>query len=249
MIFFYGLERLQQIPFVPRFLISYLQFKDMRDTVPAEGKEWQLDSGGYTVGVKNKLETPFAHDYPFYVETYADFINRQKPTVAWTMDASIKYPFSKDIIKKKQEITNENTGKLIDYTGKRIGNILQGWDIEDYHQHIDMMKESGTLTDWIGMSVTQAHANKYFARDMVVQVAKRLPGGTKLHALAFKFALLKPFPVLTQILHSSDSANWINLTNYKIPSGIQTGALVDFVNKMEDFLGSVTEKKDIFHYW
>jgi len=249
MIFFYGLERLQHIPFVPRFLVSYLQFKDMRGVIPAEGKEWQLDSGGYTVGVKNKLETPFAHDYPFNIETYADFINRQKPTIAWTMDASVKYPFPKDIIKKKQEITNENTAKLIDYTGKRIGNILQGWDLEDYQRHIDMMKESGTLTDWIGMSVTKAKYDKYFARDMVVEVSKMLPKSTKLHALAFKFALLKPFPVLTQIIHSSDSANWINLSNYKIPSKLQTGALVEFVNKMEDFLKSVQTTKDIFQYY
>ena len=45
MIFFYGLERLSQIQFVPRFLISYLEFKDMREAIPSEGKEWQLDSG------------------------------------------------------------------------------------------------------------------------------------------------------------------------------------------------------------
>lgn len=246
--FFYGLERLQQIDYVPRFLISYLEFRNMRDVVSANGKEWQLDSGGYTVGVKNKLNGPFVHDYPFTIESYADFINRQKPTVAWTMDSSIKYPFPKDIIAQKQEITNQNTAKLIDYT-HRIGNVLQGWDIDDYHQHIDKMKESGTLTEWIAMSVTQAKVNKYFARDMIIDVAKRLPGGTKLHALAFKFALLKPFPILTKTIYSSDSANWINLTNFKLPSAIQTGGLVAFVDRMENFLSSVEGKNDIYTYW
>ncbi len=249
MIFFYGLERLQQIPYVPRFLVSYLEFRNMRGIIPSEGKPWQLDSGGYTVGVKNRLETPFAHDYPFSLETYADFINRNKPTVAWTMDASVKYPFPSDIIKRKQEITNENTAKLSDYTDKRIGNVLQGWHIEDYFQHIDLMKESGTLTTWIGLSVTQAKENKYFGRDMVVEISKQLPGYVKLHSLAFKFALLKPFPILAKLLYSSDSANWINISKYKIPSALQTGALKTFVDKMENFLKEMESRPDMYHYY
>lgn len=246
--FYYGLQNLELIHYTPRFLLSYYAFRNLKTIVNNEGKEWQLDSGGFTLGIKNTLQNPFKYDYNWNIETYADFINRQQPTIAWTMDAAVKYPYTKDIIAKKQEITNEKTAKLIDYTHKKIGNILQGWAFEDYIDHIDKMKESGTLTDWIGISVSRAKKNKYFARDLILMLSKNLPSRIKLHGLGFKYALLRPFPILRKTLYSADSANWFTYGQFMYPKDMGTGALLKYINEMEIFLSNENQN-DIYDYF
>ena len=196
--------------FYDRFLLSYFRIYNIPKW-PLPQKEWILDSGGYTIGMKGKdyIDMPQYEKY-WTCEAYAHFINDWKPNIAFTMDYAVKKETDKREIERKQNLTNENTAELLNLVDKStiLANVLQGWEAEDYISHIDKMKETDTLTDYIGLGLPPMKLkNTRIVEDVVSEVRKSLPQNTKLHGLGFTADLFIHSPLkLDQLVYSADTA-------------------------------------------
>jgi hypothetical protein len=172
--------------FYDRFLLTYFRNYNLpKWHLPR--KEWILDSGGYTIGMMGKdyKDMPQYEKY-WTCEAYANFINIWKANIALTMDYAVKKETTKEEIQIKQDNTNANTAKLLGIIDRTIllANVLQGWNTEDYIPHIDKMKETGTLTDYIGIGIPPIKLRKTKAvEEIVVAVKNALPQNIKLHGL------------------------------------------------------------------
>ena len=63
-----------------------------------------------------------------------------------------------------------------------MANFFAGWDSEDYISHIDKTKETGTLTDYIGIGIPPITLRKTKAVEEIVATVKNaLPKNIKLH--------------------------------------------------------------------
>lgn len=201
---------IDQTYFYDRFLLSYYRIYNVPKW-PLPQKEWILDSGGYTIGMKGKdYEDMPQYEKYWTCETYARFINIWKPNIAFTMDYAVKRDTDKREIEKKQDMTNENTARLLEFVDKStiLANVLQGWETGDYLSHIDKMKETGTLTEYIGLGLPPVKLkNTKIVEDVVSEVKKCLPARTKLHGLGFTADLFIHSPLkLDQMVYSADTA-------------------------------------------
>lgn len=196
--------------FYDRFLLSYYRTYNIPKW-PLPQKEWILDSGGYTIGMMGKDYNDMPQYEKYWTcESYANFINIWQPNIAFTMDYAVKEQTSKEEIRQKQDKTNDNTAKLLDLVNKRtiLANVLQGWDVQDYVIHIDKMRDTGTLTDYIGLGLPPKKLTKTkMVEDVVIEVRKCLPAKTKLHGLGFTADLFIHSPLkLDKMVFSADTA-------------------------------------------
>lgn len=248
MIVFYGADMEKHLIVTPRFLLPYdkVKNKKIEDFHLPPGKPWLLDSSGFTLSVKGEdYEDQRNYDKYWSPEAYAGFINEWKPDWAFTQDyafySKVKRSFNKEEIIEKHDKTNYRTGLIRDYLDdkNKMANVVQGIDKEDYMDHIDSMKESGTLTEFLGIGSVFKHPDFI---GIITDIKASVPGNTKLHALGVKKTHIKQHPALIHKLYSIDTAVWFTIGIYSAPVKLRNASLYLFIEDMENFMKQVESK-------
>lgn len=164
-----------------------------------------VDSGGYSFMRSNK------GSYETSEKEYLKFIEKHQPEHFALRD----YPCEPDLlerfnrdVKLHQEMTCEAHAKLLglmeEYSieGQPV-SVVQGWKLEDYIEHIEMMKEQDLLTDYVAIGSVCRRNQDQKIRRIIKQVSKRI-GDRKLHAFGVKTNVLR-FPDVVRRLDSADS--------------------------------------------
>lgn len=163
-----------------------------------------IDSGGYSFMLgKGEYETTD--------RKYLEFIEKHQPEFFALRD----YPCEPDVLEKNGrtvrdhlEATTKKHRNLLgllpefDIDGQPV-SVVQGWKLEDYLEHLEMLKQQDLLTDYVAIgSVCRRNQNQQI-RKIIKEVSNRI-GDRKLHAFGVKRNVLR-FPDVVDRLDSADS--------------------------------------------
>lgn len=241
--FYYGTAWHWPIPYLPRVMLSYNFTRTLK-------KPWELsvplmmDSGAYSVILKHGK-------YPYSPEDYKNGIYAWAPMIAWTMD----YPCEKSVrergrysVKDAQEMTINNQIELKELSMElEPSMVIQGYSVEEYLEHIDMIKEHGLLTERMGIgSICRRGQTKEIAR-IIRAIHANLPSWVKLHGFGIKKSVIKTTDAKFN-LYSADSLSWDYDQRYgRWLEGQHNGQtyhdkiprLISYIKEMESFLEPV----------
>ena len=235
--FYYGSSWHWPLPYLPRVMLSYNMIRKIKNAWKID-IPFMLDSGAYSViGKYGK--------YPYSCEEYTEGIKKWHPDIAWTMD----YPCELELQRKgnygpKQSMlmTIENQKKLLDL-GANTQMVVQGWELRDYLQNLDMINENGLMTERLGIGSICRRGQNMQISEIIRTVKRNVPGWVKLHGFGIKISVLKNTDSLYH-LYSADSQTWgyerrygewlkgnYKNTNWhdKVPY------LIDYINRIEPY--------------
>lgn len=194
----------EQFADVPLF-ISHNQMR-RRKSMTGAATRWALDSGGFTQLSKNPegwpkgCEEPYVEAVTKYMGTGTlDFASQQD----WMCEPWLLHGRS---VQEHQERTVANYLRLCELAPDLPWlPVLQGWEIGDYHRHIDMFASAGielTRYNRVGIgSVCRRQASDQIGA-IVTSVASR---GIRAHGFGVKLRGLEKYG---QHLASADSMAW-----------------------------------------
>ena len=199
--FYYGSAWHWPLPYLPRVMLSWNMCRTLKKAWKID-VPWMMDSGAFSVILKHGK-------YPYSPEEYASGIEKWKPDIAWTMD----YPCEPTVREKgqydpiiAQEMTINNQIRLLDLN-VNTQMVVQGWEISDYLENLDKIKEQGLLTERLGIgSVCRRGQSGQIAR-IIRTVKQNVPSWVKLHGFGIKISVIKSTDAKFH-LHSSDSLSW-----------------------------------------
>ena len=186
----------------PNVMINYAT----QNNKPWEGIEnLFVDSGGYSF-IFGKGE------YTTTNKEYLEYVEKHQPELFALRD----YPCEPDVleehdrtVEEHQEMTIEKHKELrelmkeFDIKSKPL-SVIQGWEIEDYLDHIERMKEEDLITEHIGIGSICRRGQDEEIRRIILEVNKSLPDYCKIHAFGVKSNILR-FADVCEVLHSADS--------------------------------------------
>lgn len=172
-----------------------------------EVKDWILDSGAFS-------ELSLHGAYRFPVSEYADQINRWKSCGKLIMAVSQDYmcePFmlekTKLTVKEHQELTIARYDELINLTDVPIMPVLQGYEPEEYLEHLVMYGNRITNGKTVGVgSVCKRNGNPE-AIVAVLEGIKKARPDLQLHGFGLKKTALQNNYIVS-MLSSADSMAW-----------------------------------------
>ena len=199
--FYYGSSWHWPLQYLPRVMLSYNYTRTIK-------KQWKievpfmLDSGAYSIIQQYGK-------YPFTQREYAEGIGKWQPDIAWTMD----YPCEPTVREKgqydpitAQEMTINNQIRLLDLN-VNTQMVVQGWEISDYLENLDKIREQGLLTERLGIgSVCRRGQPGQIAR-IIRSVKQNVPSWVKLHGFGIKVSVIRNTDAKFY-LYSSDSQSW-----------------------------------------
>ena len=248
---FYSIHQERLIDICPRFLMSYSKLKGSKKEY---GKEWMMDSGGFTLKVREEnthISPDKMLDYEWTKDEYANFILSTDVEVAWTMDYAIRGSESEEIKKKKMEKTVENASFLIDRVGReRLGIIIQGMTAERYLSHLDLYRERGIEAKYIGIGGLGLLSLPKFniqGVEAIEAVAKHT--SSNIHLLGVAPSYLTVNPSLLSHVYSTDTATWSRFTfGLYHQSKLLPGLLNEFVVKTEKQMDELNGSNRLKHF-
>lgn len=186
----------------PNVMINYAT----QNNKPWEGIEnLFVDSGGYSF-ILGKGE------YTTTNKEYLEYVEKHQPELFALRD----YPCEPDVleehdrtVEEHQEMTIEKHKELrelmkeFDIESKPL-SVIQGWELEDYLNHIKRMKEEDLITEHIGIGSVCRRGQDEEIRRIILEVNKALPDYCKIHAFGVKSNILR-FAEVCEVLHSADS--------------------------------------------
>jgi len=186
----------------PNVMINYAT----QNNKPWEGIEnLFVDSGGYSFILGKGEYTTTNNEYLEYVETHQPelFALRDypcEPDVLEEHDRTVE-EHQEMTIKKHKEL--RELMKEFDIDTKPL-SVIQGWELEDYLNHIDRMKEEDLITEHIGIGSVCRRGQDEEIRRIILEINKALPDYCKIHAFGVKSNILR-FAEVCEVLHSADS--------------------------------------------
>lgn len=233
--FWYGSAERWSAAMLPRIMVSYNAIRRLRKPWDLQTKMME-DSAAFQVILRHGR-------YPWDPEEYARSISMWRPEVAWTMD----YPCEPGVraaggytVRQAQRMTNDNTFRLWNL-GADVQSVIQGWEVCDYVEHIDLMRSYGLLTKRMGIgSICRRGQTDEIVR-IVRAVREAVPGWVKLHGFGVKTAILRT--EARAMLYSVDSSSW-RFRVFGHYDGMQGATIAEkapvlqrYVDRMETELG------------
>ena len=232
--FYYGTSWHWPLPYLPRVMLSYNFIRTLK-------KPWKidipvmLDSGAYSVILKYGK-------YPYIPEEYAEGISRWHPYIAWTMD----YPCEPSVREKgnydpiqAQEMTNQNQIRLLDLN-VNTQMVVQGWEIQDYLENIDRIKEGGLMTERLGIGSICRRGHDREILSIIKAIHNSVPGWVRLHGFGVKTNILRTEGKF--LLYSADSMSWAyswyNFTRNQRTQVQKIAGLRKYMDAIEPMLGN-----------
>lgn len=192
--------------------LRHMRERDVLLSYATEAEPWGeinnlfIDSGGFSLMMQTG-----EHDS---VSEYLDYVEGVDAQVAAMQD----YPCEPSILQEYDRTVEDHQRMTVDRARANLEAIddrgidvepmavLQGWETEDYVECIDMFREAGVLTDYIGVGSVCRRNAETDIRDVLNTVHRELPN-KKLHAFGVKKSILK-YPDMRSILDSVDSSAW-----------------------------------------
>jgi len=216
--FYVGVGQQSQIMWAKdRFMLSFQVIRKRKHVwgIP-DHYEWIMDSGAFSELKKNGK-------YTYEPEEYLDRVEIWQPDYFVSMDWMCEREQLKltgKTIPEHQQLSLDNQIRLTelledswikDHT--QLIGCIQGFEIPEYLEHIDMLREHGMILPYMGIgSVCRRAADNQIIK-VIRAIRKELPD-TKLHGFGVKTTMLKN-PVTYDCLDSVDSQAWC-MTGWKL---------------------------------
>ena len=177
-----------------------------RKKFPVANISWCLDSGAFT-------EIATHGKWTISEGEYASFINRCSDEIGNLVWAAPQdWMCEPDMldktgltIKEHQYRTIDSYLKLRDLTDTHVIPVLQGWNLENYLEHIEQYSQAGVdlkSMDTVGLGSVCRRQDTRHAESIVAYLSQL---GLSLHAFGFKLTGLK---TTGHLLKSADSMAW-----------------------------------------
>jgi len=202
-----GIYQIKHAQYAPQFMFSVRRLISRRTSVPFNNYNWMLDSGAFS-------EINLNGKYTFTPEEYLHYVELHQPTLFFNMDY-ICEPFVLQktgmTVKQHQSKTLDNQIRIMDLLDNydiksNFAGCIQGWQISDYLNCIDMLKEHGLITSIMGVGSICRRNSEYQIIKILEAIKQELPN-TKLHGFGIKTDILK-IPIVYKYLNSCDSMAW-----------------------------------------
>jgi hypothetical protein len=191
----------------PQFMFSLRRLKKRVSALPFGDMDWIMDSGAFTeISINGK--------YTFTPQEYLHYIELHQPKIFFNKDFMCEPSILKKTgmtVKQHQEKTIDNQIKIMNLLenyniNSVFAGCIQGWEISDYLNHIDMLKQGGLITSKMGVGSVCRRNSKSQILEILQAVKQELPN-TKLHGFGIKTDILKE-PLVYKYLDSCDSMAW-----------------------------------------
>ena len=140
--------------------------------------------------------------------------------------------------RKAQEMTMSNQIKLLDLN-VNTQMVVQGWEIQDYLENIDRIKEGGLMTERLGIGSICRRGHDREILSIIKAIHNRVPGWVRLHGFGVKTNILRTEGRF--FLHSADSMSWAyswyNFTRNQRTQVQKIAGLRKYMNAIEPMLG------------
>lgn len=231
-----ALQQMQE----PDVMLSYAT----KNNTPWSCGSLFVDSGGYSVMMKDD-----EHDHP-WPDEYLDYVESSGADYFALQD----YPCEPDVLERygnsaetHQHLSLEASAWLFVRAEEREIEaepvcVLQGWDTQDYLDCIDLYREGGILTEYVGIGSVCRRNAEADIREVILAVADALPGH-RLHAFGVKVDVLK-YPDVVDVLTSADSLayDWSYAKEIPGPRWHQvTHNYLEYKRKIADAIGRPDE--------
>lgn len=202
-----GIWQVGHAKYIPQFMFSLRRLKNRKTPVPFNTYNWIMDSGAFSeININGK--------YTFTPQEYLRYVELHQPPLFFNMDYMCE-PFvlrkTGLTVKEHQEKTISNQIKIMDllknYNIKsEFSGCIQGWKIEEYIEHIDMLKSQGLVTNKMGVGSICRRNSREQIIEVLKAVKQELPN-TNLHGFGIKTDVLKE-RIIHDCLDSCDSMAW-----------------------------------------
>jgi len=169
--------------------------------------DWIMDSGAFT-------EISTYGKYRFPIEDYAIQVNR------WRVCGNLELAVAQDYmcepsiltktgltVEKHQKLTIERYDALINITDVPIMPVLQGYDPQEYVNHVEMYEDRLHYGMRVGVgSVCKRNSNPQ-SIVAILEAIKNARPDLRLHGFGLKTTALANLYILS-LLHSADSMAW-----------------------------------------
>jgi hypothetical protein len=165
-----------------------------------------VDSGGYSLMLAEG-EHPPADEYLDTVEDWgADIFALQD----YPCEPDILSEYGRTVADHQRRTTVAAAENLVRSDERGIkaepAVVLQGWETNDYLEHLDSLRDQGLLTDHVGIGSVCRRNAKADIREIIFTVADELPN-KKLHTFGVKNEILADSDI-RDALHSADTTAW-----------------------------------------
>lgn len=186
---------------------SFISVNRLRRYKTLKVNDWILDSGAFT-----EILTYGGFRYP--VNEYADLVNHFKQFGNLEMAVTQDYMCEPDMLKRTgltvrehQKLTIERYDQLLELTDVTIMPVLQGYEPEEYAEHVRMYGDRLKPNMRVGVgSVCKRNGNpeKIIA---VLEAIKTVRPDLRLHGFGLKITALSNAYIIS-LLYSADSMAW-----------------------------------------
>lgn len=180
-----------------------------------------LDSGGY-----HHMNTKTG-EYDSSDEEYLKFIEEYSPEY-WALR---DYPCEPDLlnsldrsIEDHQQRTLDRHRALLEATtdrnipGQPVA-VLQGWTVDEYLSHFDMLQDQGCVTDYLGVgSICRRNQSRHVA-EVLHQLNEKLPNRIELHAFGVKNSVLRYEEALNALRSADSGAYSYGFSRHELKDG------------------------------
>lgn len=195
----------------PNVMVSYAT----QNNQPIEtAKRMFYDCGAYSIFAPPEAGGQGLSQYPFTPQQYIDFVAEKEPEYFALMD----YVCEPNVrryhgwtVQRQQKKTLEMHKKCYNYfienypeIDSQPVSVIQGWNKEDYHQSLQMLRDAGLRTDTIGIGSVCARKDTSQVKDIVLSLREEIPRDKDIHAFGVKKPVLS-YPAVVEALSSADS--------------------------------------------
>jgi hypothetical protein len=204
--FYIGVWNTKLAQHAPFFIMSYRQLRKV--TKFSVNKQWIMDSGAFQ-------ELYINGKYTYDINDYLEYVKKFNPTVFVNMDYMCEPLMLRRInstVRKNQLLTIDNHIKIKDKLDKeniksKFMGVIQGWELNDYLEHIDDYKSYGLMEEYMGIGSVCRRTKLDNITSIIKSIKKKLPN-VKLHGFGVKLHVFQLCPQTIKMLYSSDSSAW-----------------------------------------
>ena len=209
--FYPGIYQQSQIGYVDnRFFLSFQIIRRRKSKFKnIENKDWIMDSGAFSEIKKNGAFHFTPEEYIKHVEAWnpEHFVNMDWMCEPYQIEKTGKS------VKDHQYLTTENQIKLMELSESiepKLMGTIQGWEIADYLNHIDLIKERDCMLEYMGIGSVCRRHSKNDILQVIRTIKNSVPSWVKLHAFGVKTDIFNGSlgQRIVDCLYSSDSMAW-----------------------------------------
>ena len=183
-------------------LVTYRFLRNRKTKFIEDPKyDWMADSGAFSY-VTNYC------GYPFEPKEYLKSMKQQEPPIWFTMD----YPCEEIVLEATGGSIEDHINWTIDNSLELCDNegfafVVQGRDIADYLDCLDLAKEHGLITDLIGVGTLCRRVSVQVILKILREIKRNIPTYIKIHGFGLKTTILNQLEIY-KLIDSLDTRAW-----------------------------------------